>query len=170
MHLARGDLHRRVSYRTLARWTALCSGARLGVVAAKRNTDKCLVDQVWDHVMSQRTRRLIREQCQELEHQLPWYFDGFDLHFEDVHVPDPLFVGHSSLALATGWLNHIMQHPVAFEGRRRELTDAARVALEGVEAVAMQELSGPDGLVELIFADELALGTARPVECHEAEG
>ena len=61
-----------------------CSGARLGVVPAKRDTDKCLVDQVWDHVMSQRTRRLIREQCQELENQLPWYFDGIDLHFEDM--------------------------------------------------------------------------------------
>ena len=99
--------------------------------------------------MSQRTRRLIREQCQELENQLPWYFDGIDLHFEDMHVSDPLFAGHSCLPFVTGLMNYIMQHPVAFEERRRELTDAARVALEGVEAVAFFEPSGPDGLVEL---------------------
>ena len=138
-------IHKCISYSALSRRLKISHSCPLGIGKASKQTDKCPIDVVWDSVVGKRCRRKLVEILRVLEDAAPRYFEKFAFKhdFDQCSWDAETFSGHENELFVVGLRDYIADRPTTHPLEN----DAALLPLE---AVALADLEGDDGLVPLV--------------------
>ena len=129
-----------MSYRTLCGLVKISSSCDAGIGRASKMTDKCAICVLWYVVVGKRTRLKLECIVKAIQTVKASYFDDFKHKELLPTLSEASCVCNADEYFIQDLLNYI-------EGMG---TSPLEVALQAVEAVAVADLSGPDGALEQV--------------------
>jgi hypothetical protein len=167
IHRNAREINEKISYSSLCRIASISHRCPLGIGAMSKNTDKCPVDAVWDRVAGPRTKKRLKEILETIEGADATYFNNFSMRsvYSRCNFDSQMFTGEENLDFVDKLAAYFLD----------KSSTTADPELQALEAVALADLQGPDGIRALVeefsthwklrdfLASALSLDTSEPL-------